>query len=152
MEMKNLFEKSEVDRMIDRIDKLTPQTKPQWGKMTVAQMLAHCNVSYDMAFTNKYEKPGGVKKFLLKLMVKRAVVGPRPYPKNGRTAPEFIVNDKRDFELEKKKLIEYLEKVQALGADHFEQKESHSFGPLSSSEWNVLYYKHLEHHLTQFGV
>jgi len=150
--MKNLFLKKDVASTIQRLNNLTPQTQPQWGKMNVGQMLAHCNVAYDMAFTDQYKKPGAFKKFFLKMFIKSAVVGPKPYPKNGRTAPDFIIADERDFETERKKLISYLNKVQELGSDHFQNRESHSFGPLPSNEWNVLFSKHLDHHLTQFGV
>ncbi len=150
--MKSIFNTNDVAETITRIKNLTPKTQAQWGKMNVAQMLAHCCVAYEMAYTNKYPKPGAFKKFMLKLFVKNAVVGPKPYPKNGRTAPEFIIADERNFETEKANLIEYLTKTQELGADHFHNRESHSFGPLTKDEWNVLFYKHLDHHLTQFGV
>lgn len=137
---------------IDRIDKLTADTKPKWGKMSVDQMLAHLNVAYDMSFTDKYTKPNAVAKFFIKLLAKKQVVGPKPYPKNGRTAPVFVISDKRNFEAEKKKLVNYINKVKDLGKDHFEGLESHSFGALTSNEWNVLFGKHIEHHLAQFGV
>lgn len=150
--MKNLFDDNDVKYTLARINKLSPTTQAKWGKMNVAQMLAHCNVAYDMAHTNQYQKPGAFKTFFLKLFVKSAVVGPKPYPKNGRTAPEFVIADSRDFEMEKKKLVLYILKTQKLGADHFEGRESHSFGSLTSQEWNVMFSKHLDHHLTQFGV
>lgn len=150
--MKNLFNHNDSQDTIKRIKLLKPDSQAQWGKMNVAQMLAHCNVAYDMAYTNKYEKPGAIKTFFLKLFVKSAVVGPKPYPKNGRTAPDFIVADERDFQKEQQKLIDYLLKTQQLGAAHFEGRESHSFGLLNSQEWNVLFAKHLDHHLRQFGV
>jgi len=120
--------------------------------MSVDQMLAHLNVAYEMAYTDKHPKPGAVGKFFLKLFVKNAVVGPKPYKKNGQTAPAFKITEKRDFELEKKRLIDYLNKTEQLGADHYHNKESHSFGALSKTEWNTLFAKHLDHHLTQFGV
>ncbi len=150
--MQNLFTSKGAQTTIDRINKLTPKTSPQWGKMNVAQMLAHCNVAYDMSLTDQFTKPGSFKKFMLKMFVKNAVVGSKPYPKNGRTAPEFLIADKRDFETEKKKLIDYINKVQNLGGTHFEGKESHSFGALTENEWNTMFSKHLDHHLTQFGV
>lgn len=150
--MENLFTSQGIQNTIQRINNLTPTTQPQWGKMNVAQMLAHCNVAYDMSLTDQYTKPGAIKKFFLKMFVKNAVVGPKPYPKNGRTAPEFVIADERDFEKEKKKLIDYLNQVQNLGADHFNGKASHSFGPLNDQEWNTMFSKHLDHHLTQFGV
>lgn len=150
--MKNLFEAQETKDAIARIENLTASTAPQWGKMNAAQMLAHVNVAYDMAHTDQYPKAGGFKKFMLKMFVKGAVVGPKPYAKNSRTAPEFIISDSRDFNAEKTKLVNYLQKTQELGESHFHNKESNSFGPLTGKEWNVLFAKHLDHHLTQFGV
>jgi hypothetical protein len=46
--MKNLFQLNYAGEMVDRVNKLTPESKPLWGTMNVAQMLAHCNVTYDM--------------------------------------------------------------------------------------------------------
>jgi hypothetical protein len=150
--MKNVFEKPVVEELIGRINKLDSSTPNHWGKMNVSQMLAHCNVAYDMTYTDKYPKPKGFKKFMIKLFAKNIVVGPKPYKKNSRTAPEFIISDSRDFEAEKSKLIDYLKKTQELGVKGFENRESHAFGPLTSKEWSVLFYKHLNHHLEQFGV
>lgn len=150
--MKNVFQKEVTQELINRLNQLTPATQAEWGKMSVDQMMAHCNVAYDMTFTNKYPKPKGLKKFIIKVLAKNAVVSEKPYPKNARTAPEFIINDKRNFIQEKEKLTNYLNKVQVLGEAHFNGKESHSFGKLTSTEWNNMFYKHLDHHLTQFGV
>jgi len=150
--MKNMFNKQGSEEMIARINNLTADSKPQWGKMNAAEMLAHCSVAYEMVYTDKHPKPGAVGKFFLKMLVKSAVVGPKPYSKNGRTAPQFLVGADKDFAEEKKRLIDYIRKTQELGADHFHNKESHSFGPLTKDEWNVSFSKHLDHHLTQFGV
>ena len=150
--MKNLFDLKDLNESIKRINQLTPETKGQWGKMSVDQMLAHLNVAYDMTYTDKYPRPSSISKFFIKLFAKNAVVGPKPYPKNGRTAPQFIISDAKNFHEEKDKLIAYLKKTQELGGSHFEGKESHSLGPLTQTEWNIMFSKHLDHHLTQFGV
>lgn len=150
--MKNIFTKEVTDEVIGRINNLTNETKPLWGKMTVAQMLAHCCVTYEMAFENKHPKPNFLMGLMLRAFVKQTVVGPKPYVKNSRTAPAFIITDSRDFEIEKTRLIRYLEKTQKLGESHFDGKESLSFGKLSVDEWNTMFYKHLDHHLGQFGV
>ncbi|PZF72106.1 DUF1569 domain-containing protein [Taibaiella soli] len=149
---KSAFNQTDTNGLIQRINKLTPATQPQWGKMNVAQMLAHCNVTYELVYDNKHPKPGAFKRFLLKAFVKNAVVGDKPYKRNSPTAPVFLVSDRQDFEKEKQRLISYINKTQQLGAGHFEGKESHSFGPLSAREWDTMFYKHLDHHLTQFGV
>jgi hypothetical protein len=80
------------------------------------------------------------------------VVSEKPYAKNGRTAPQFLIVDEKDFQTEKKILVDYIKKTQELGTTYFEGKESHSFGKLSSIEWNNSFFKHLNHHLEQFGV
>lgn len=150
--MESIFEKNISDKFIARIEKLNADTAPSWGKMSVDQMLAHCNVTYEMAFDNTHPKPGFLKQFILKLFVKNIVVGPAKYGKNKPTAPQFIIKGDKNFENEKKRLIEYIIKTQELGASYFEGKDSNSFGPLSSGEWNTMFSKHLDHHLTQFGV
>jgi len=150
--MKSIFDQKDVKELIGRINQLTPATQAQWGKMNVSQMLAHCVVAYDMTFTDKYPKPNFMMKFIIKLFAKSAVVGPKPYPKNGRTAPEFIISDERDFEKEKKRLVDYINKTLEVGAEKFHMRESHAMGKLTTQEWNTLFYKHLDHHLTQFGV
>ncbi|MEZ0184687.1 DUF1569 domain-containing protein [Flavobacterium oncorhynchi] len=150
--MQNIFLKEDCDQFINRINQLKSDSQRLWGKMSVDQMLAHCNVSYEMVYEDVHPKPNGFMKFILKLLVKSKVVDDKPYLKNNQTAPQFIIKGNRDFETERKRLISYLIRTQALGTNEFEGKESHSFGKLTSKEWNNMFAKHLEHHLSQFGV
>ncbi|RZL14970.1 MAG: DUF1569 domain-containing protein [Pedobacter sp.] len=150
--MKNIFEPAVVSEVTERINKLTPTTPQLWGKMSVSKMLAHCNVSYEMVYDNIHPKPNAIMKFIIKALAKNKVVSEKPYPKNNQTAPQFIINDEREFEKEKARLIEYINKTQMLGENHFDGKESHFFGKLNKTEWNNMFYKHLDHHLSQFGV
>lgn len=151
--MENLFTKEGVEKTIDRLNNLTANSERKWGKMTVGQMLAHCSVSYEMVYEpDKYPKPKGVKKFILKLLIKRIVVSEKGYKPNVRTAPQFLITSEKEFEKEKARFIAYLNKTQELGTAHFDGKESHSFGPLTETEWNNSFVKHIDHHLKQFGV
>jgi len=150
--MEDIFDSKVTNSVIERINNLQPTTQPSWGKMSVGQMLAHCNVTYEMAFEDIHPKPKGFTKLMLKLFVKNIVVGDKPYKKNGRTAPQFLITDTKNFVEEKARLTDYLQKTQVLGADYFDGKESHSFGNLTKKEWNNMFYKHLDHHLGQFGV
>jgi len=103
--MKNIFDKNISNEVIERINRLTPESKPQWGKMSADQMLAHCNVTYEFVFDYKHKKPSGFKKLMLKTFVKNAVVSDKPYKKNVRTAPEFLIKEEKNFETEKNRLI-----------------------------------------------
>jgi len=150
--MKDIFDPAVTEELMKRIRALTPETRPLWGKMNSAQVLAHLCVSYEMVYEDRHRKPGPVLRFLLRAFVKGAVVGEKPYPRSARTAPAFVIADERDFEKEQARLIDFLERTRTLGPEAFEGRESLSFGPLTTAEWNNLFYKHLDHHLTQFGV
>lgn len=152
----DVFSRPVVDTLIARIDRITPSSTPQWGKMNAAQMLAHASkpydTLYDAAYKAKYPPHSGAMRFLLKFLVKPLVTGPKPYKPNTRTAPSYVVADERDLHRERTKLVGYLNQVQAEGRKEFEGRLSYSFGPLTADEWNALFYKHLDHHLRQFGV
>lgn len=150
--MKDIFTKEITDEMIGRIDQLTAESQPIWGKMNVGQMLAHCAVTYKYVFDNNYKKPKGLKKFIMVKLIKPMVTNEKPYKQNGPTSPDFKMTTSKDFAIEKNSLVDYLKKTQELGSDHFHNKESHSFGVLTNDEWNNMFYKHLDHHLKQFGV
>lgn len=150
--MKNIFTTETTNEIIARINSLTNETQALWGKMHVAQMLAHCSVSYETIYTNKHPKPNAFVKFILKNFIKKYIVNEKPYKKSSQTAPYFIIADERDFEAEKKKLIDYILKTQELGENAFEGKESVSFGSMTKNEWNNMLYKHFDHHLSQFGA
>jgi hypothetical protein len=152
MALPNILTAPVTAEIIGRINSLSANTQPNWGKMSVAQMLAHCCVTYEMVFEDKYPKPNFFVGFMLKTFLKSTVVSEKPYSQNGGTAPQFVIKETKDFEVEKARLIGFIEKTQQLGENHFDGKESHSFGNLSKTEWNNMFYKHLNHHLTQFGV
>ncbi len=150
--MKNIFDIQVAEEVIGRINELDKHTKGLWGKMDVGQMLAHCNVTYELVYDHIHAKPHVLKRMVLIWIVKNAVVNEKPYKKNIPTGPEFKIQEKKDFAGEKERLIDYIKKTQQLGQTYFDKKESHSFGPLSGLEWNNMFYKHLDHHLIQFGV
>jgi len=152
MALPNIFSQDVSNQIIERIQALKPNSLPLWGKMTVAQMLAHCNVTYEMVFENKHPKPNFLLQLILRRFVKKIVTSEVPYKRNSRTAPAFLITSNKDFETEKSRLIYHIQQTQQLGETHFDQKQSHSFGALTTTEWNNMFYKHLDHHLTQFGV
>lgn len=150
--MKSIFKPDTTIECLERINKISNETQPIWGKMNSAQMLAHLNVAYDLTFENNVVKNSFFMKFILEKFIKKIVTGEKPYKKNGRTAPSFLISDERDLENERQKLIDNIKKVEALGEAHFNGRVNQSFGVMTSQEWNNLFYKHLDHHLTQFGV
>ena len=91
--MKNIFDLNVSNEVVERINKLSNPTTPSWGKMDAAQMLAHCNVTYEFLYEDKHSKPNPIAKFFLKLFVKNIVCGDKPYKKQSQTAPAFLIKE-----------------------------------------------------------
>lgn len=152
MALPNIFNQDISEKVIHRVNLLTEGATPLWGKMDVSQMMAHCNGVYEMAYEDNHPKPNFLMTFMLKAFVKNIVTSEKPYKKNSRTAPGLLIKEEKDFKLEKDRLINYIIKSRKIGEDSFDDKISLSFGRLSKTEWNNMFYKHLNHHLVQFGV
>lgn len=152
MTLLNTFDPKTTEKTFERLEKLNYMSKPQWGKMNAAQMLAHLNVTYDLTYGKIKSNPSFFGKLMLKLFVKGIVTNDKPYQKNSRTGPDFIISNERDFEKEKSIFIDYVKQTEAKGLAYFEGKESPSFGAMTAKEWSNQFYKHIDHHFTQFGV
>ncbi len=120
--------------------------------MTAAQMLAHVNVSYEYMYEERLDRPPLVLRLLLRLFMRDLLVGNKPYAHNSRTAPSMVIAEEKDFESEKARLLEYVQRTFDKGASQFEGKRQVTLGPISAEEWSTLLWKHLDHHLRQFGV
>lgn len=131
---------------------LKADSTPQWGKMNVAQMLAHCCVPYEMALDNLHQPEPWLIRKLLKMFAKETVVGTKPYKKGTPTGKAFQVSENQNFEDQKNRLIQYLRATQEKGISYFEGKAQLNFGILTGNQWNNMFYKHLDHHLKQFGA
>lgn len=152
MALPNVFLKETTDQIVERLSHLQHDTKPLWGKMNAPQLLAHLNVTYDLAYERIPLKNNFIMSWMLKTFVKKFVVNEVPYKHNLRTSPVFLIADERDFEKEKQLFIENIMATQEKGYGFFDGKTSVSFGPLSGTEWNNMFYKHIDHHFMQFGI
>ena len=120
--------------------------------MKVDQMLAHCCVPYEQALGLRQDGPNFFMKWMLRLFFRKGMVNEVPYKQSLPTAPAFVIADRRNFEREQARLKAFIRQFAAPGRAHYEGKEQISLGKLSADEWNNLMFKHLDHHLRQFGV
>jgi len=149
--MKSLFTPDGNAEIIDRINKLTPSTPQVWGKMNVSQMLAHCQQPLKVAF-GEVKMKQGLMGILFGKMMKKKLTGTQPFQKNLPTAKPFIIANPGEFELEKTKLIALVKKFYSEGPNALSKDPHPFFGRLTDEEWDKLSWKHLDHHLQQFGV
>ncbi len=147
----SLYDKKHVLTLVERIEKLTPATRALWGKMTVGQMLAHSQKPLLVAL-GKHHIKRGLMAMAFGKIVKKKLSSPEPFKHNLPTDKSFIIKGNINFEEEKEKLKECLIAFSELGQSGKLPPSHPFFGKLSTNEWDVLQYKHLDHHLRQFGA
>ncbi len=148
--MNNLYNTSDTSAIIARIENVSPSSQRQWGKMNVAQMLAHCNVAMETARGIVIYKQIFMGK-LLSRFIKKAVLSEKPFSKNSPTDKTYIFPPDVNFEDSKKRLIDSINKFHADGPAKCTVHPHPFFGKLTPDEWAILQWKHLDHHLRQFG-
>ncbi len=148
--MKNLFEPEAAREVMSRIEHLKPTSQGQWGEMDVAQMMAHCSASLDMASG----------RFVAKRSLIGRIVGPRvrhvltndqPLRRSTPTAKELKVGV-CDFTQEHERLKQRVQQFHQGGEVQCTNHPHPFFGKLTPLEWSTGMYKHLDHHLKQFGA
>lgn len=149
--MQNLFDVSTYKQVIERIDKLSPASPALWGKMNVSQMLAHCKEAFKVPLSDK-KLPRMFLGILIGWLVKPKLYNDSPWKKNLPTAPDFIIKDTRDFIEEKKGLTQLMDKFYNAGPHGISKYPHPMFGKFTPEQWGMSMYKHLDHHLKQFGV
>jgi hypothetical protein len=150
--MKNLFEAARVEEVKQRIALLRPDSERQWGTMKPAQVLEHCSRGIETALGDK-TPPRVLVGRLLGWFVKPKVMGnDEPLRRNSPTARMFVVEDERDFGTERLRLCGLIDRFAAAGPNGCTTHPHAFFGRLTPEEWAILMYKHLDHHLRQFGV
>jgi hypothetical protein len=148
--MSNLFTPADRQSLLERLAKLQPGAQRQWGKMTPAQALTHCSRALEVATGDLPLQQRLIGKIFAPL-VRRSLLGEKPFPTNSPTDPAFVVTDERDFAKAKQHLNEVIGRFVQRGPDEA-AKRVHSFlGRLSGEEWGIMMYKHVDHHLRQFG-
>ena len=149
MEPKDLFDPGVKRDIVDRINKLTSQSQPLWGKMNVAQMLAHSQMPIGNALGH-YTLPRTLLGRIVGPLVKRGMYNEKPFKRNSPTDPSFVMTGhEKDFEKEKQSIIDM---VNDFKEENIKNEIHPFFGKLTKQQWSKAMYKHLDHHLQQFGV
>lgn len=148
--MDSIYDKTGNEAIIARINALTPETKAVWGKMSVDQMFKHTTAAIDVAFGTKPLKINFLMKLLGRMLKKK--IFNNDFKKNSPTAPEFIFTDMYDFEASKKDLINKFSRFSNEGKEAIKVLDHPFWGKMTYEDWDKLMWRHMDHHLRQFGV
>lgn len=149
--MQSMYSPATQQQLTERINKLKPDTQRLWGTMDVAQMMAHCVVGVEMALSDIPLKRNFIS-YLFGKMAKKSIWSEKPFRRNLPTAPTFVIVGERQFEQEKQNLTQAIAKLSKEPESALAKRTHPFFGQMSGKDWDMLMYRHLDHHLSQFGV
>jgi len=147
---KNIFDEKANQVLVERLEKITPDSKPLWGKMNACQMVKHCQKPLDVA-EGKLKVKRGLLGMLFGKMAKNNFLKKDEFKKNLPTLSEFKIKETPDFENEWQVLVAIVKDFGKKGPKVIANKTHPLFGEMTDEEWGILQYKHLDHHLKQFG-
>ncbi|MEX0996192.1 MAG: DUF1569 domain-containing protein [Flavobacteriaceae bacterium] len=149
--MQSLFDEKAYAEILKRLESLSPESQAKWGKMNVAQMLAHCSGPLKVPLEKiTLAKPNPVMRLLFSFF-KKSLYNDKPWKQGLPTSNEFKIVDERDFQKEKVALKTLIEEF------YSERNKTdwppHPFcGHFTTVQWGKMQYKHLDHHFRQFGA
>ena len=143
--MSTLLEESSRTQILERIDQLSPNAIRLWGKMPLEKMLTHTAAQLQVALGDLPVKYVG--NWFLRHVARRIAVSRFNFPKNVKTDPQLLQGTPKEIETEKAALKSLIGRF-GMGKNF---RPHSAFGNLTDREWGILAYKHLDHHLRQFG-
>ena len=145
--MKSIFDNKTRDELITRINSLDENSTAQWGKMNVYEMVKHCTIWEEMLLNKKLYRQSFIGRLFGKMALKDMLLD-KPVKQNIPTVPSFKVSGNGDVAAAKAEWINLI-------GEHAERESSgfvHPFfGKLTADQAGRMAYKHIDHHLRQFG-
>lgn len=149
--MKTIFDKATHEELLERLGRLSMASERQWGKMSASQMMEHTARALEMATGSVPMKQAFIGK-AIGWIFKNKFLGPEPFPQNSPTGPTLIIKDDPEFEATRARLAGLITDFHNLGESGTDGNIHGFFGPLTGKQWGETQYKHVDHHLRQFGL
>lgn len=149
--MKSIFNADDNAELINRINQLSDTSQALWGKMSPAQMMAHCQASMNMAFGNTKKNRHWIGK-LLGSISKNRLLRVTTFDRNMPTYKKFEIATEKDFNKEKDQFITLIQSALIKSESALVKYPHPYFCTFKPGEWSQLNWKHLDHHFRQFDV
>ena len=146
---KTLWNARARDQLLERLDRLTPDAKARWGTMSPLQMLAH--LADWMSMASGEIATSGRPALLSVPLLKHLAIYWLPFPRGVPTSPELIRRAPSEWAAERSLVRERVGSFDKLYSKT-DWPEHPVFGKMTPTAWGVFAYRHMDHHLRQFGV
>jgi hypothetical protein len=147
--MKTMWDGDAARSVRDRIGTLTPGHTARWGRMSAPQVVCHLADSLRMALGELAVAPKNLP--IRYPPLKQLIIYVAPFPKSAPTAPELLARAPSEWNADVSDLRSLIDRFAARGPNAT-WVEHPAFGKLSGRAWGALAYRHMDHHLKQFGV
>jgi hypothetical protein len=148
--MKSILDQSTRTELATRISLLHSDSKALWGKMNAYQMVRHCVLWDEMVFGKRQYKRMFIGRIIGPMALKGILKNDAPFKRNSPTVPGFVIQESSgDFATEKATWLSLLNGYAQYTSDDFVHP---FFGKMTHDQVGQLAYKHIDHHLRQFGV
>lgn len=148
--MKSIFDLSTEKELIERIKSLSSDSKALWGKMNVFQMVKHCTLAENMYLGNLKVKRVFIGRLIGKTILKQVLKNDKPFSKNSPTSSMLnTIAESGNLETQKSEWISRIKEYKNYNYQNFIHP---FFGSLTKEQIGYLDYKHIDHHLRQFGA
>jgi hypothetical protein len=156
--MQSLLKAESREALWQRTSRLLPDTPARWGQFDAPRMLAHLTQSLRM-MTGELKIPAQPAPWLLcHAPMKHLLIYVLPFPKGMSTFPELLAQPTPESQSHSQSAWDddqhlFRAALDEIGAreDTEDWPDHGAFGPLTGGQWGVLQYRHLDHHLRQFG-
>lgn len=149
--MKTIFDPETHSELQSRLQQLAPDSPRQWGVMSPSQMMEHNARVIEMA-SGAVPMDQHIVGKLIGWMFKGQFLGEKPFSKNAPTGPAMKIADEPDFDATRERLKQLMTDFHTNGPAACDGNVHGFFGKLTGDEWGICQYKHVDHHLRQFGV
>ena len=146
---KTVFDRESREELARRMESIDPARGPLWGKMSSGQMLAHVNSALMMATGELPTQPK--KSPFANPLARWLVIYKLKWPQGTPTAPELLATPPGEWAADLARFRDLLEQAGGRSPDGPWPRHP-VFGMMAGKHWGVLGYKHVDHHLRQFGA
>ena len=152
--MKTLANPAVLESVMDRLARLTPESRRRWGTLTPHEMLCHLGDAFEMVLgIRPRRRPVPMRRRpIMKLVgLRMPIRWPHGWPTNPMHDPRAQGTRPTEFASDLARLIAAIERLSASSPGDVEPAHG-LFGIMSLTDWQRWAYKHADHHLRQFGL
>jgi hypothetical protein len=152
MPLPDAFDATVTDQLLARLARLQADARPRWEALNPTEMVRHCHATYEHAEGRQLPHLSPLGRLLNRWIIRRHIVSARPFREDRPPAAELHPTSATELVEARRSLEATVRQVHGSDPAAFEGRIHPLYGPLSARQWSTLFWKHLDHHLRQFGV